>query len=85
MIGQILRVQSDLEGSKQAFAAGPRIKAEEGGRTRRDAAPKEIDYCVRVCTPTSWLDTGTPRLTFTRITASSGMTSAPVRRAFFNN
>ena len=26
MIGQILRVQSDLEGSKQAFAAGARIK-----------------------------------------------------------
>jgi hypothetical protein len=26
MIGQILRVQGDLEGSKQAFAEGARIK-----------------------------------------------------------
>lgn len=26
MIGQILRIQGDLEGSKQAFAEGARIK-----------------------------------------------------------
>ena len=39
MIGQILRMQGDLEGSKQAFAEGARIKqkkeAEQSERLRQ--------------------------------------------------
>jgi len=38
-----------------------------------------------MCTATSWLDTGTPRLTLTRITASNGMTSLPELRTLFNS